>query len=356
MTSNLFQILLFYFSYFSYFSFLVNTFNVVGWYDGDYNGTINIPPFVIQKYTHIVTGFPTQFTNGTVKCNLDDKITQNMVKIARKYNKKIQWRGGLNLSLILFNDTTDINTTQIKINYFNSINKALYECDIDGIEYDFEWENTKWSKFDIIPSEASTTYTHFLLDLKQIVGNTKIISADVSSWGLFPGAYPFGFKPWINVTLFNKGRNNIKIDFLNVMSYHWDINGSIMPWIKDVIVYKYIWKFDQSRINLAIPYFSMNYTLFPKSRIYNEPLWGGLSSKCPNIDENVNICDNILFVGKNMNKKISQLVKKEQFGGLFPWAMNYDSFEHNNTLINYVDMDVSVGVDVEDVDVSFIRS
>ena len=37
-----------------------------------------------------------------------------------------------------------------------------------------------------------------------------------------------------------------------------------------------------------------------------------------------------------MNYKIGKFAKQAEFGGVFPWTLNYDSFVNNNTLINYL--------------------
>ena len=37
-----------------------------------------------------------------------------------------------------------------------------------------------------------------------------------------------------------------------------------------------------------------------------------------------------------MNLKLGKLVKKHRLGGVFPWAINYDSIEYNNSLINWL--------------------
>jgi GH18 family chitinase len=47
-----------------------------------------------------------------------------------------------------------------------------------------------------------------------------------------------------------------------------------------------------------------------------------------------------MFVGKNMNRKIGRLAKDNDLGGLFPWTLNYDSFENNNTLVDWLVMDL----------------
>ena len=103
--------------------------------------------------------------------------------------------------------------------------------------------------------------------------------------------------------------------------------------IVDFIITK-LWKMDPKRVNIGIPYFSMNRT--KNYKIYNEPIWRSLSQKCPNINPNLNVCDGITFVGKKMNEDLGILIKKNGFGGAFPWAGNYDSVQYNNSLVKWL--------------------
>ena len=128
--------------------------------------------------------------------------------------------------------------------------------------------------------------------------------------------------------------NEGKIDFINTMSYHWNKNGDIAAWEKDIFFLTKLWKIDPKRVNIGIPYFSMNRT--KDMKIYNEPIWAGLSPKCPNINPNLNICDGITFVGKKMNEKLGILIRENGFGGVFPWAANYDSVQYNNSLVKWL--------------------
>ena len=51
---------------------------------------------------------------------------------------------------------------------------------------------------------------------------------------------------------------------------------------------------DPKRVNIGIPYYSMNRT--KNLKIYNEPIWRSLSQKCPNI--NPNLKNSMLKFGK----------------------------------------------------------
>ena len=71
-------------------------------------------------------------------------------------------------------------------------------------------------------------------------------------------------------------------------------------------------------------------------KVYNEPTWGGLSALCPNIHPSLNTCADTMFVGKEMNERIGKWIKAEGLGGAFPWALNYDSIQFNNSLVAWL--------------------
>ena len=185
----------------------VTPFNVVGWFNGNYDDIKNIP---FDKYTHIITGSPTTYKNGTVLCNLDDNITQTIVKLAHNNGDYVQWR------TLFPEDILDWkNNLTVMENYVSSLSVAMEECNIDGVEFDYEWNDRFLNKVGIITPYMSNTYTDFLEYLKKGVGN-KLVSIDIGTWGCCCQGcgYPLGVLPWVNVSRFNTGA----FDYINGMS------------------------------------------------------------------------------------------------------------------------------------------
>jgi hypothetical protein len=306
---------------------IAEPFKVVGWFN-DETGIKDIPWDI---YTHIVTGYPTLYKNGTVVCNKDDNLTQAIVNITHKNNALIQWRSTFIYdSNVLFNDTYKYKQT----NYLNSLPIALKECNIDGIEFDYEWGYKLLDKLGIIEPYYSNKYTDFLENVKQAIA-PKLVSADVGSWECCCEScgYPLSFLPWVNVSRFNNGA----FDFVNVMSYHQNKNGDIFQWENDRYIFEELWHYNLSKVNMGIAYFSMNSTGF---KITNEPTWNSLSYVCPNVDPTINVCNKLPFVGKQMNYDLGKFAVFSGFGGVFPWTLNYDSFHDNNTLITWLNQGI----------------
>jgi len=258
----------------------------------------------LKHYTHIHYRDPHVSQDGYASCNTSDIPFINQ---AHQYNVSVLWGGGLN---ILGNDT-------YKANYLQSIGQAVRDCHIDGIEIDYEFQNHVWG---IVTPSQSTAYSEFLWKIKQAI-SPGLVVADIMIWGMAPGNYILGVLPWINASYLNSG----KIDYVNTMSYHWNEHGNIWAWEKDIYFLTKIWKYDPQRINLGVPYYTKKQTS-----------WNTLSKHCPNIDPHTNICNDQVFVGKQMNKDIGKLARKHNLRGVFPWCMTYDSYTHNNTLITWL--------------------
>ena len=306
-----------------FFNMLVfgNPFRIASWYvsENKYIIPTKFPPQKINWdiYTHIRSGDPFIFPNGTAICDKQDKVTPIIIREAHKHQAMVLWGAGIGHMHELL---TDPQKKYIRENYLNSIQNAVEECNIDGIEIDYEWQDTNWGKLGIVTPQQSLQFTQFLADIKTALGANKIVAADVSIWGIGHGNYILGFLPWINVKMLNEGA----FDYINTMSYHWNQAGNILAWEKDALFID-LWGIDRKRVNLGIPYYSR--------RGKEEPAWNTLSTFCPNIDPNLNICNGTIFIGKKMNQKIGEYVRNEGFGGVFPWAANYDSTNVNNSLI-----------------------
>jgi len=307
---------------------LINTcqaFNISSWYVGNSNKK----SYPIEKIrwdiiTHIHGGNSVHvLKNGTAFCEKKNEFTKNLIEIAHKHNTKVMaGMGGFDVHKSLWQPQIYGRQTE---NFFNTIKKALDDCNIDGIEVDYEWQDTDWGEIGIIPYELSTRYSNFLARLKKTTG--KIVSADISIEGVGKGEYILGFFPWINATMLNRG----DFDFVNTMSYHWSRFGSLYAWKKDGFFID-LWGIDRKRVNIGIPYFSTQFWQHSGS----EPTWQGLSPSCPNVAYDQNVCQETVFVGKKMNYELGKFIKEGGFRGAFPWAINYDSIEYNNSLINYL--------------------
>ena len=303
-------------------------FNVSSWYVGDHDA----PSFPLEKirwdiYTHIYNTGLVVDPDGSAHCNHSDPFTQKLITMAHQHNTKVlTGLGDFNIHQALWQPELYGSQT---ITFFSTIHTAIHDCDWDGIEVDYEWSDTKWGKLGIIPGKASTHYTEFLSKLKKTIGPNKTVSADISIQGIGKGEYWLGVLPWVNVTMLNRG----DFDFINTMSYHWNKDGNIWSWKKDAWFIDQ-WGIDRKRVNIGIPYYSMNRT--KDLKIYNEPTWGGLSQICPNIGLKENECDGVVFVGKDMNYRLGKWLREEGFGGVFPWAANYDSCWNNNSLVDWL--------------------
>ena len=306
---------------------LADATRVVGWWVGDiHNPTFPLEKVPWESYTHIRFGDPSSHPNGTVYCNKTDHLLQKVLKLAHSHDVKVQWGCGIqNIHDVLWTP----EKTYLRDNYIHTIGVAVHECGVDGIELDYEFQDSKYMKLGIVTPAESTHYSTLLADIKKAIGPDKIVSADVSIWGIAPGNYVLGLLPWVNATMLNRG----DFDFINTMSYHWNKKGNLWPWKKDTwFIDK--WGIDRNRVNIGIPYFSTNRT--KDFKVYNEPTWGGLSPLCPNIHPSLNTCDGAVFVGKEMNERIGKWIKKEGLGGAFPWTLNYDSIQFNNSLVSWL--------------------
>ena len=283
-----------------FFIFYVCNAFMTSWYVGR-----DASPVSLQYFDSIHIGDPIIYPNGTAACDKTDTFLHNITKYAHSKGVDVLWGSGINVHETLF------IRPSMQDRYIQSIGKAMEQCNIDGLEFDYEWQDTNWGKLGIVTPEQSTRYTTFLSNIKKATG--RIVAADVSIWGYKKGLYLLGVLPWVNVTMLNRG----DIDYINTMSYHWAADGDIGAWVKDAFILHTIWGIDKKRVNIGIPYFSHNHS--------SEPTWGDLSKHCPDIDPNVNKCNGVLFVGKQMNYNLGRWLRREGWKGAFPWALTYDS-------------------------------
>jgi hypothetical protein len=259
--------------------------------------------------------------DGMASCNTSDS-THTFVALRKlKQNKtKIVWRSGIppgEMWQALQNESRPYTK-----NYLASIGKAVADCEVDGIEFDYECPPTSLGRAGIVTDLEATQFTQFMADVKVAMGQDKQISCDMGVWGVTRGSYPLMFKPWVNVSMVKAGA----IDYINTMSYHYPVFGSeLFPWEKDAFILHNLWQIPKDRINIGVPYFFHNGS-------YEEPLWSQLSPLCKNIDPNANECAGIRIISKNVNYLLGRYIKAQGFRGAFPWAANFDSLDFNNSL------------------------
>ncbi|MDC0142083.1 glycoside hydrolase family 18 protein [bacterium] len=303
--------------------FIANAqFNVSSWWVGDiHNPTFPISKLNWKMYTHLHYSGPMyNTTTGEVYCNKTDHDFHHFVHLAHTHNVRVMWGAGETPMTNLIWEMNDL-----KINFFKTIGKAMRDCNVDGIEIDYEYSIIAKKQLGIVSFNQSNHYSHFLAELKTAVGKDKLVAADISIEGIGKANWILGFLPWINTTMLNRG----DFDYVNTMSYHWSRFGSLWAWKKDMFFID-LWGIDRKRVNIGIPYYS------DCPWTHKGGLWKTLSKICPKIDISENVCDSTVFVGKQMNYEIGQLIRENGFRGAFPWAANYDSVHFNNSLIKWL--------------------
>lgn len=298
------------------FARICRTYRITSWYVGDMHQTIFPLKAVMEyPYTHIRYGEPDVMQNGTAICNKTDKSMREAVIMAHRRNISLLWGpGDINLDHWLWCAEGHIFLNR----YLATIGDAVAECDVDGIEVDYEFHNSPHAKIGIVTPTESTRYSIFLANLKTALGPNRTVSADVSIWGVAPGNYLFGFLSWIDARMLNNGA----FDWINTMSYHWNVEGNMWSWKKDIFFLTKLWGIDPKRINLGIPYFSK---VWQHNHLVSEPTWGSLSDRCHDLNPASNSCEGTALVGKDMNYNLGRIAAQAGLGGLFPWAANYDS-------------------------------
>jgi len=299
--------------------------DMVGWYI--YNITPRMAPEKVpwKYYTHIVVGEPiVSKTNGTAFCNKNDTEFPAFVSLAKQYKRKVVWRSGLQGKAV-WQLLANESWSTYRSNYLSTIGQAVRDCQVDGIEFDYECPPTPLGRAGIVTDEEATQFTQFMVDVKKAMGPDKQISCDMGVWGVTQGSYPFMFKPWVNVSMVKAGA----IDYINTMSYHYPFWGTeVFPWQKDAFILTELWGLPKDRINLGLPYFFHNGT--------REPLWSELSPLCPNIAPDATHCQGVHICGKDINYAVGKFIKEKGFRGAFPWAANFDTVELNNSLAEWL--------------------
>lgn len=299
---------------------LVVSFDVVGWYSVANLQDFPLDQFHWDAYTHItLAGLLNISPDGRVSCPVVTDMTTNqkIQKYASARGKRILTLGTCMGQLL--------TNTSFRTTYLSTIGEAATTCNIDGLEWDYEWVDTIKGRSGIVSRHNATVFTYILDQVQQALGNPKTVSADMGVWGLTRGSYPLMFEPWVNVSILAKN----PYLYLNSMSYHHPQEcNSIDPWEKDLFVLHELWGIPKTQLNLGLGYFSFNGTY--------EPLWRELSDRCPNVRPEMCQCEGTYFVSKVQNARLGELVQSQGYRGLFPWMATYDSFRHNNSMVDWI--------------------
>jgi hypothetical protein len=304
---------------------ITSALDLVGWWVPGVEPAMKPEELPWHLYTHVVLGAPVVSPTGIAKCNTSDDAFAKFIALGKLSNTKIVWRSGVSAQAV-WEISFNSSWAKYRANYVGSIAQAVKECQVAGIEFDYECPPTTLGQLGIVSDAEATAFTQFLADIKTAMGPPHEISMDMGVWGVTRGSYPLMFRPWVNVSMVAAGA----IDYINTMSYHYPfLKDEVFPWEKDAFILHNMWGIPKDKINLGLPYFFHNGT-------EKEPLWRHLSPLCPNLDIHGNQCAGVQIISKMDNFLVGQYIKKNGFRGAFPWAANFDSLENNNTMVEWL--------------------
>jgi len=299
-------------------------FDMVGWYSTSSGMDPLMPPelFPWGLYSHMVYGKPHVDPDGRAWCNKTDVNLTRVLAQVRAHGRKLIWHPNVENTWEVMSNAS---LAKYKANYLATIGQAVRDCEIDGIEFDYECPNTTWGRAGIVTPAEATMFTQFMADIKAAMGPGKQISCDMGVWGVTYGSYPFMFVPWVNVSMVKNGA----IDYINTMSYHYPGHAAeVFPWKKDGFILAELWGIPRNMINIGVPLFFHDGP--------DEVLWSRLAEKCPNLDPQSIECAGVRIVGKQENLEIGRWIREQGFRGAFPWAASYDTLQWNNTLAQWL--------------------
>jgi hypothetical protein len=204
---------------------------VVGWYVGTNQSEYPLHS-LFPSYTIAVLGTPLVDTKtGVASCDKTDAFTAEAVTHARANGGYVQWRSNFpSQGYPWVAAENRSKATTIREQYMATIGQAAAECGVDGVEFDTEVVgNGAAAKAGIVTPEHATEFTKLLQGVKQSLtaagSRRPVVSCDIGAVGVTDGSYPLElFTPWVNVSMLNAGA----FDFVNTMSYHEPIGGSIV--------------------------------------------------------------------------------------------------------------------------------
>ena len=271
---------------------------VVGWWVGDIDDAslAKLERLQWDVYTIVRPQFgPTVAADGSCSCNLTANQAK-LISMVHSRGLKVQGSPALDVRTVLPVAVGGHGQMAFRAQYMKTIGAAVAECQLDGLEFDWEPLNDCSAAYPdncTISAEHAHEFTVLMAEIKTAMGPGKLMSEDVGVWGLTQGSYPLKTTPWVNVTMLNRG----DIDFINTMSYHHPRDGGILPWIHDAHWFDQH-GFDRSRVNLGVPYYSFNFTnnsrpFLSGEKVVGEPSWESLSQLCPNVDYGQSICKDV---------------------------------------------------------------
>lgn len=250
---------------------------------------------------------------------------QRLHALAVQHNTTLTLAPGTNSTRCVHEHTTFCH------HYLETIGPTVRSCgsQIQGLSFDYEGH----------PLEK-TAYTAWLDALQRAMGDPYTVGACVGAFGVdglnHGSSYPLGVLSWVDADMF-KANPNL---FVNIMGYHAPMNCSLWPWQKDAFVATEVWGLPRAQVNLGLGYFTKVLKDHDPRRVVSEHTWAYYADKCPQVAYDVCVCEGVPFVSKKMNEEIGLFVKMNGFRGVFPWAADYDSFQHNNTLATYIGMGI----------------
>ena len=183
---------------------------VVGWWVGEIDDAslARLENLEWDVYTIVRPQFgPTVAADGSCACNLTANQAK-LISMVHSKGLKVQGSPALDVRTVLPVAVGGKGEVAYRAQYLKTIGAAVAECQLDGLEFDWEPLNlcsADYPKNCTITPEHAHEFTVLLAEIKVAMGPGKLVSEDVGVWGLTQGSYPLKTTPWVNVTMLNRG-------------------------------------------------------------------------------------------------------------------------------------------------------